>query len=260
MADLLARLEASLRASAAQSRERVRLSGFELFFSPSASYLLNLAVPTEAPADWAAAIREMGRAFQTRGRRPRLEYMHELRPELAEALERQGFKLDMRAPVMVLSAGELAPAAPAPPAQYRRLSAEDEGANEAFLRRQHLAFGGGETGALTFLPSFRTGLASGGLMAAGLLEGGEFVAGASLQLGGEAAELAGVWTSPAARRRGLAHAICQRLLTEYFALGHQLCWLSAAEGAEGLYQRLGFRRVGTQLNYGLPAEHPERLE
>lgn len=259
MADLLARLEASLRASAAQSRKRVPLPGFELFFAPSASYLLNLAVPTEAPADWAAAIREMGRAFQTRGRRPRLEYMHELRPELAEALERQGFKLDMRAPVMVLSAGELAPAAP-PPAQYRRLSAEDAGANEAFLRRQHLAFGGSETGELTFLPSFRTGLASGSLMAAGLLERGEFVAGASLQRGGEAAELAGVWTSPAARRRGLAHAVCWRLLTEYFALGHELCWLSAAEGAEGLYQRLGFRRVGTQLNYGLPAEHPERLE
>jgi predicted GNAT family acetyltransferase len=60
-----------------------------------------------------------------------------------------------------------------------------------------------------------------------------------------------VGTRPAFRRRGLAQAVCRRLLDTYFA-GGEMAWLSAAAGAEPLYARLGFRPVGTQLNFGNP--------
>ena len=93
------------------------------------------------------------------------------------------------------------------------------------------------------------------MLGAGLWQEGDFVSGATVQMGGPLStgvgELAGVWTRPGRQRRGLAFAVCQRLLEDSFAAGSEMCWLSAAEGAEGLYERLGFRRVGTQLNYSL---------
>ena len=43
----------------------------------------------------------------------------------------------------------------------------------------------------------------------------------------------------------------------YFGQGGELVWLSAGgEGSLGLYHNLGFREVGTQLNYALPASLP----
>ena len=77
-----------------------------------------------------------------------------------------------------------------------------------------------------------------------------FVAGATIQIGGEIGELAGVWTAQEMRRQGLAFAVCHFLLREYFETGRSVCWLSAAEGALRLYEKLGFSRAGAQLNYG----------
>ncbi|KGM30830.1 GNAT family N-acetyltransferase, partial [Inquilinus limosus] len=70
-------------------------------------------------------------------------------------------------------------------------------------------------------------------------------------IGGDTAELVAVGTRPAFRRRGLAEAVCRRLLESYLGT-EALVWLSAAAGAEPLYAKLGFRLVGTQLNFGGP--------
>jgi ribosomal protein S18 acetylase RimI-like enzyme len=141
---------------------------------------------------------------------------------------------------------------------YRRLTAENETLLKAHLIQQSIAFGGtGEDeDALGWLPNLQRGLADGLVMGA-LLEqasllqqGGEFVSGAVIQMGEGPGELAGVWTAPQWRGRGLAFALCRQLLAEYAALGHTTCWLSAAEGAQRLYEKLSFVSVGTQLNYG----------
>jgi predicted GNAT family acetyltransferase len=71
-----------------------------------------------------------------------------------------------------------------------------------------------------------------------------------IQIGAGVGELAGVWTAARLRKQGLAYALCHRLLQEYAAAGYTLCWLSAAVGAQRLYEKLGFVTVGTQLNYG----------
>jgi ribosomal protein S18 acetylase RimI-like enzyme len=89
-------------------------------------------------------------------------------------------------------------------------------------------------------------------MAAGVVREGIFVTGAVIQIGEGLGELAGVWTDPLLRRQGLAYALCHRLLSEYAAAGYARCWLSAAEGAQRLYEKLGFVRRGVQLNYGRP--------
>jgi predicted GNAT family acetyltransferase len=84
-------------------------------------------------------------------------------------------------------------------------------------------------------------------MGAQLEQDGKAISGAVIQ-GAQDGELAGVWTLPEKQQQGLSFALCSRLLADYFATGQTLCWLSAAEGALRLYEKLGFKRMGTQIN------------
>ena len=255
---VLHRLETSLREVGARGRETVRTRGFDVFISQEKSYHMSFAVPLEIElADWSEAVTQMVAAFASRGKRARLEYFHELHLGLADTLGAAGFKLDMSAPVMTLTPEALA-APPKPKGDYFRLTPERKNL-EDFLRKQSVAYGGSEgEGALEWLDNLQQGLQRGSVMAAGLksqvkdqvkIQGG-LVSGASIQIGGDAGELAGVWTSPSEQQRGVAFELCQRLLSDYFQAGHTLCWLSAAAGAQRLYEKLGFQTVGTQLNYG----------
>ena len=173
---------------------------------------------------------------------------------LLAAADEAGWTRAMTAPVLVLEPAALV-APPSPSGGvYRALDPDDLGRLEAFLRGQHLAYGGmpGEPGALDWLPSLGAGLRDGSVRAGALDVAGAPVAGAALQYGGGTAELAGVWTDPAHRRRGHARVACHALLATAFAGGLTLAWLSAAEGALELYERLGFGRVGTQVNLEAP--------
>ena len=194
------------------------------------------------------------KSSRRRGRRPRLEYFQELHPGLADALEAAGFRQDMSAPVMTLARENLTQLSSKVKGSYVRLMADDKDRLEPFLRGQNLAYGGDGGDALVWLPNLLHGLKTGRSRVAGLEQGDTFVSGAMLQMGGDVGELAGVWTLPAEQKQGFAFEVCRRLLHDYFAENYDLCWLSAAEGALGLYRRLGFESVGTQLNYGWP-EH-----
>ena len=247
--DLLKRLEHSLKAVGAQSRDKVSTRGFDVFIDPdSDAHHLSFAVPSGLTGGWAEAVEAMKTVFAERGRRARLEYFHELHPRLAEALESAGFSLDTRAPVMTLVKEDLAESVTTR-GVYLELTADHSDRLGDYLRCQNLAYGGaGDGGALVWLKTMSKGLATGDLMVAGLEQEGRFVSGASVQIGGGVGELAGVWTLPSEQKRGLAYALCQRLLSDYFAEGYDACWLSAAEGALRLYEKLGFSRVGTQYN------------
>jgi len=255
---ILWRLEASLRAAGAEGRETVTVGPFRVFFAPSPDYLLSLAVPHgPEPERWTEGIAALREVFAERGRRPRLEFFRELHPTLAGALEAAGLRLESAAPVMTLEPRDLAPAPERGGAhesthvRYVRLQADDREGLGTFLRRQSLAYGGLNGEPLAWLPSLERGLRNGTLFGTALSQGGEFVSGATIQIGGDVGELAGVWTLPERRRQGLAFGVCQQLLSDFFSAGYALSWLSAAEGAEGLYRKLGFKRVGTQLNYGV---------
>lgn len=258
--DALTQIEANMRAVGRQERLVIIRPHFELFISPHQLDHLTFATPLPGnPADWAEAVADMVAVFAQHGKRPRLEFIADLHPNLAAALEQAGLVCERRDPVMVLQTAELAPTPnPQPQMHYRRLTAENETLLKAHLIQQSIAYGGtGEDeDALGWLPNLQRGLADGLVMGAVLeqatllQQGGEFVSGAVIQMGEGPGELAGVWTAPRWRRRGLAFALCGQLLVEYAALGHPYCWLSAAEGAQRLYQKLGFVSVGTQLNYG----------
>jgi ribosomal protein S18 acetylase RimI-like enzyme len=258
--DILSQIEANMRAVGRQERLVVARPYFHLFISPQALDHLTFATPLPGePADWTDAVADMVAVFAQHGKRPRLEFIADLHPHLPAALEQAGLVCESRAPVMVWQASGLAPAPnPQPQMHYRRLTAENETLLKAHLIQQSIAFGGtGEDeDALGWLPNLQRGLADGLVMGAVLeqatllKQGGELLSGAVIQMGEGPGELAGVWTAPQWRSRGLAFALCRQLLAEYTALGHTTCWLSAAEGAQRLYEKLGFVCVGTQLNYG----------
>lgn len=252
---ILTQIEANMRAVGRQVRQVIGLVGFEIFISSGQLDRLTFAVPLPAePIHWAGAIAAMQAVFAQYGKRPRLEYIADLHPDLGLALEQAGLVCESRTPVMVLHTADLAP----PPLQnplahYRPLMADDDSLLRAYLMNQSIAYGGfGGQNALEWLPNLQHSLANGGLMGAVLEQAGEVVSGATIQIGGGMGELAGVWSAPQWRGRGLAFALCQQLLVEYTAVGYTHCWLSAAEGAQRLYEKLGFVYVGTQLNYGRP--------
>jgi ribosomal protein S18 acetylase RimI-like enzyme len=248
---MLQRLEDSLKRAASVTKEQISLNGFDIFISPSENAYMNFAVPKLGITAWASAIAEMVQLFRDKQRQPRLEYFHELHPTLKDALAKEGLVQDMSTPVMTLIAVDLSQAKPVPDTEYMVLN-DDQDKLETFLRRQSLAFGGlGDDSALSWLDSMMQGLRQGSVQGAVLTQHHEMVSGAIIQ-GQQDGELAGVWTLPSVQRQGLSYALCQRLLADYFATGQTLCWLSAAEGALKLYETLGFKRVGTQLNWSLP--------
>ncbi|MGC4788975.1 GNAT family N-acetyltransferase [Micromonospora sp. DT178] len=74
---------------------------------------------------------------------------------------------------------------------------------------------------------------------------GALASGIAMRVG-DVAEIAGVATLPAARRRGLGAAVTATLARELLAAGTDLVFLSAgSEDIARVYLRVGFRRVGT---------------
>lgn len=243
-----------MRRGFAQGGEARDGDGFRVHLWPEAApFYRNRALPRRRPASWPAAIAEMVDIFRAAGRTPRLELIEELWPDLPAALEQAGLACEMRAPVLV------AEALPDPDADTDRVTLLDAATPETLLRAYML----GAATAFDMHDAMDAGnearqlaleIAGQRTLAAARVEHGEPVAGACLVGLGAEAELAGVWVAADRRRRGHALAVCHALLCHFLAGGGELVWLSAGdEGSERLYRRLGFRTVGTQLNYALPA-------
>lgn len=277
--DALRRAEASLRAYAHRGRQRIEVGAFTYFVTTNnPNPFLSVAVPvpeedghrhlgsrgapieplrSERVSPWDGSIEQLARAAADHGLRPRLEYMAELHPRLAPALLEAGFHETGNAPVMVLSS------VPDPPeaepdthavvvsshVEHRDLAEVDEATLRDYVDGQSAAFDIPLENGRAWLSVLRDGLRDRTVRAALLESDGRVVAGATLQVAEPAAELAGVWTTPELRRRGLASRLCRRLLRDAAMAGVDEVWLSAAEGALGLYLALGFRRVGTQRNF-----------
>lgn len=254
-ASLLQRLAAAFQVTAAEGRERVEVGPFAVWLHPSSDDPLHsVAAPVRTCGDWPSAIVELGAAFAARGRTPRVEHFAELVPGLARALEGGGIPCDMRAPVMTLDAARFEPADCRAGSIYARLDPGEANRVEGFLDMQCEAFGMERDRLASWKPLFLAGLRSGALHAGVETVDGVVVSGATIQDAGRVGELAGVGTRSALQGRGHASAACSHLLRAWFAGGGEVCWLSAGEGAQGLYTRLGFEMVGTQLNHG--AAHP----
>ena len=247
----LRRIEAQLHAALAEGAVPHDVAGFRIYLwrTPDPFYR-NVALPRHAPISWATAIRDLRAAFARHQRRARVELFAELWPDLAAALQEAGFAIEAQAPVMA------SPAAPPEVAAAVLPVLRLEGTTPRPMLQACL-----ESAAATFhepsamlapgeLERLQESLAGGSLRSLAALDQGRPVAGASLAGCGPVAELLGVWTAAGHRRRGLARALCSRLLHEFFQGGGELAWL-AAGSREGLaaYRQLGFRTCGTQLDF-----------
>jgi ribosomal protein S18 acetylase RimI-like enzyme len=203
------------------------------------------------------------------------EWVHDVTPSLTTAAEDAGLVVQ-RCPLLVL-AGE---PAPPPPGTTARVLGPDD-ADELALAEAiaSVGFGAGigtrvgpggpaqRDRALADVPVarlerlrrlVREGAAA---RAVALLEEGPDgrmdgpLAAGGYQRAGDVVEVVGVATLPAARRRGLGGAVTGALARAALAAGATTVFLSAQDDAVArVYERLGFRRVGTAGLAEPPAE------
>ncbi len=243
----LADLAECLHLTAAQRRDVANVGPFRAFISGSPNPVMNLAVPVTDTDDWTGAVADLTDYFIAADRVPRLEFFAELHPGLAAALEACGYRRDMRAPVMTLDVARDWPQ-PAAGLDLHFVRSDAPAEIAAYVMMQAEAYG--EPGE-DWAPMLASGIRDGDMRVLAAWHEERPIAGATLMLSSAAAELAGVGTVPSARRRGLALAVCEALLADHARRGGRLVWLSAGPGTGTLYNRMGFRQVGTQLNYRL---------
>ena len=257
-ADLLQRIEEHFDAAPRAAADVEEHGALTLFVSriPWRFYgRPRLGLGEDVGADDVAALRERQREL---GVREALEWVHETTPSLASAAAAAGLEV-LQVPLLALVADDWAPP-PAPAGVTVRMLGADDPALPAAQAAIELAFAAqgmevGDAGAeardlaerrLGDLGFLRERLRR-GLTAMAVAEGAEgALAAGSHQLARGVSEVMGVGTLPAARRRGIGSAVTGGLVQDARSRGAEIVFLSAAgDDVARLYERLGFRRIGT---------------
>ncbi|MET7708276.1 GNAT family N-acetyltransferase [Micromonospora sp. NPDC005413] len=193
------------------------------------------------------------------------EWVHETTPELLAVARSAGLNV-LEAPLMVLDPTALPDPATLSDVAVRVLAADSPGfaadvaARRAVAAVSFAAAGTAPGGAgpaerdaavteleLAALDEERARIVDGRRISAlaGTPTEGALASGMAMRVG-DVAEIAGVATLPAARRRGLGAALTATLARELVAAGTDLIFLSAgSEEIARVYLRVGFRRIGT---------------
>lgn len=258
-AGLLERIEAYFDAVPRPAADVEELGALTLFVSriPWRYYgRPRLGLTEDVGADDVAAVRARQREL---GIVERFEWVHETTPSMAGAAEAAGLVVT-RVPLLALDAEAWAPVTPPPGVTVRMLRPDDAALESAYAVTE-LGFAAegmdvGEGGpaerdlaarAIGDLSFVRARLRA-GLTAMAVAEDavdGPVSAG-SHQPSGDVAEVTGIATLPAARRRGIGLAVTGQLVEDARRRGAALVFLSAADDAVArLYGRVGFRRLGT---------------
>ncbi|MEZ0325513.1 MAG: GNAT family N-acetyltransferase [Fimbriimonas sp.] len=204
---------------------------------------INYAVPNGGVSD--EFLGPLEAFFREHKRRPRFEFFPDLAPELEGLLLARGYTKQGQLPLMVCDASSFQPVTGVP---VEVLSASDDLTILGGTVRR--AFGSEEPPNEEEIATTREGLESGRMRAAlarvdGVPAGGAYTVGDAM-----ICELAGVGTLPEFRRRGVASSASSALMQEHFRNPDTLVWLSAGDDvAKAVYERLGFKVIGTQLNY-----------
>jgi N-acetylglutamate synthase-like GNAT family acetyltransferase len=189
------------------------------------------------------------------------EWVHDLAPDLLPVAERAGLSV-LRAPLLVLDPAALPP--PASDVVVRLLDPGSPAYPDDFAASRAVGavgFGNPGTAAGPAGPAERdtagkpdddlvraeaARAASGAVTRAVVDSADGVVATGALLRSGDAAEIVGVTTLPSVRRRGLGAAVSATLARHALDHGVRTVYLSAgSEEIARVYQRVGFRRVGT---------------
>jgi hypothetical protein len=95
-------IQASILADAGGGREVEQVGPFVATFNrKDGNPYLNYAVPLEEARPSQTEVQALTAAYRERQRRPRLEYIPSLAPEVEQALREQGFEQEGRLPLMI---------------------------------------------------------------------------------------------------------------------------------------------------------------
>jgi ribosomal protein S18 acetylase RimI-like enzyme len=250
--DLL-RIAAADLAGTATNRLVVERGPFRLLLDPDDAFPgINWATAVD-PGATTADIEAMVEAFREHQRGPRLEFIAEALPGLAERLEAAGFVLEEAQPLMLVTPGSFRPFA-APQVEVRFLSADDADESlAAYIEVQARGFGFPADTSPEAIARWRNRQVAGRRHALASIAGQPVAAGGSAAYDG-VAEVQGVATLPEARRRGAGATLSSALVADHFERG-DLAWLSAGDDIARLtYEKIGFTVAGTRLNYLLEGE------
>jgi len=256
--ELARRLEQSIsRAPAPTSGaiESVTCGPFRVWFATyTDNRELNYAMPVTPTGSDAlrAAVEALRAVFAARTRTLRVEFVEEVWPDLAAALQRSGLHLKAREPLMACTKDEFVPVM-ASGVSVRALSAEESDAELAvFLQiNDGRPTDGSRPVSAKAVAALRDDLRTTlGTFASASIDGRPAGAGRCLFQQDGLGEITGIVTLPEFRNRGVAATLVSDLLRRLFESGRSIAWLNAAnEQARSVYARLGFRSIGSLLNY-----------
>jgi|CXWL01.1.fsa_nt_gi ribosomal protein S18 acetylase RimI-like enzyme len=243
---ILRSLQESLIQATAPNRKSAFVGSFVAMINPIEPLIyFNYAVPVVSPCR--SELVSLILHFRTHDRSPRFEFFPELWPDLEAMLLKEGFELEMRIPVMVLSRLELNPREDS---TVKDISTAVELLDSS--RCSALAFGAEMEPSEAQIESNVQSIQSGQSRCAAVWVDGQVVSNGWTIGGGPICELAGVGTHPEHRKKGLASSVSSYLCRKRFENGGEHVWLSAGTPeAEAVYSKLGFRKIGEQVNYCL---------
>ena len=236
-----------LRTSATNGRTVVPVPPFTAYLDPRDSLrFLNYAIPDGDVEPAATDVDRLRRVFHEHDRLPRLEWIEEVAPRVASALEAAGMAEELRAPLMACEPDELVDAAAAVDELTIGVVGDSDLLDCANLQR--MAFGQG------LLPDDEEPRRFGGGAVLARAAGVPVAAAAWTSIVDGVSEIVGVATAEAWRRRGLAGALTGAATRAAFATGASLCILSPGDHtAQRVYERAGFHRVATMLHWSDPS-------
>jgi ribosomal protein S18 acetylase RimI-like enzyme len=220
----------------------------ERWNSPFANYAIPLAGTQACESD----IARLDVAFADRDRRPRLEYLSGAAPALEATLLAAGYRVENRAAVMLIEAGDPVPAFVTEGIDVRPPA--DEAEFRAIAALQHAAYAEDGEVSESQINWLRNAAADGGLVLAAVANDSQIVgAGLCSAPRNGLAELTGLAVSLSWRRAGIGSALSARL-TEYgLARGYSAIWLEPGdEKIQRMYARVGYRVIGEKLNISRP--------
>lgn len=242
-----------LRAAAGRRPDTERVGPFLATFDRhSATPFRNYAIPDDGSAPSPADVRALVATYEGRERTPRLEYLPAAAPAVEAALLAGGFVAEGRLPLMTV-APDAARDLPAPPGVALTLPTADDDLLAA-ATVQNEAYGEPATTPHD-VARLRATIAGGGIVAlARVAATGEPIgAGLCAAPHGGVAEIAAIGVVPAHRRRGVAGALCARLVQAAFSAGIVAPFLMAEGEAEArIYARAGFVAAGEILLISRP--------
>ncbi len=246
------RIQSYLRFAASQQRDTEQIGPFLATFNPhSPNPFLNYAIPDDGATPSLSDINALIVAYESRGRKPRLEYVATLAPAVEEALVAAGFTVEGRLPLMTCTPG-LERSLRVPP-DIELIVPVSDAQMLATVTVQNEAYGESEP-----CPEdgqrLRNSLAAGAIaVLARVASTGEPAgAGVCSVPGNQTTEVAGIGVRVAFRRRGIAGALTTRLVREAFDAGVTVAFLMAAHEEEvRIYTRAGFTTTGEILHISL---------